>query len=50
MERAATAPPPELGTVQYLGYAAGGAANNLAFSMPVARWIQERFARLSGED
>jgi glucuronide carrier protein len=33
VERAATAPAGKLGTLQYLGYSAGDAANNLAFSM-----------------
>jgi glucuronide carrier protein len=33
VERAATAPRRKLGALQYLGYAAGDAANNLAFSM-----------------
>jgi glucuronide carrier protein len=33
VEQEATAPPRRLGAVQYLGYAAGDAANNLAFSM-----------------
>jgi glucuronide carrier protein len=33
VERAATSPPPKLGAAQYLGYSAGDAANNLAFSM-----------------
>jgi glucuronide carrier protein len=33
VQRAATSPPPKLRPLQYLGYSAGDAANNLAFSM-----------------